>query len=130
MADKGGIVAVNGGRGIIQRRQQVFLDIADIGGVLLHPFQHILDVGAADLQEPGLHHLGGVVVPGDADHLTVGADGIHHELHQLIQTVPVQLFILGEDIVVDILQNDLPVAFTLPHPVLSDPAFFSGGRVT
>ena len=38
--------------------------------------------------------------------------------------------ILGEDIVVDILQNDLPAALALPHPVLSDPAFFSGGRGT
>ena len=38
--------------------------------------------------------------------------------------------ILGEDIVVDILQNDLPAALALSHPVLSDSAFFSGGRGT
>ena len=126
MVDEGCVVAVHRDRRVIQRRQQVLLDIADIGGILPHPFQHILDVGAVDLQEPGLHHLGGVVVPGDTDHLPVGADGIHHELHQLVQTVPVQLFILDEDIVVDILQNDLPVAFTLPHPVLPDPAFSLG----
>ena len=122
---------VNAGGGAYKadmREIQERLD--EIGGVLPHPFQHILDVGAVDLQEPGLHHLGGVVVPGDTDHLPVGADGIHHELHQLVQTVPVQLFILGEDIVVDILQNDLPVALALSHPVLSDPAFFSGGRGT
>ena len=128
MADEGCVIAVHRDWGVIQRGQQIFLDIADIGDVLPHPFQHILDVGAVDLQEPGLHHLGGVVIPGDTDHLPVGTDGIHHELHQLVQTVPVQLFILGEDIVVDILPNDLPVALALPHPVLSDPAFFSGGR--
>ena len=130
MVDEECVVAVHCDRCVIQRRQQIFLDIADIGDVLPHPVKDILDVGAVDLQEPGFHHLGGVVVPGDTDHLPVGADGIHHELHQLVQTVPVQLFILDEDIVVDILQNDLPVAFTLPHPVLSDPAFFSGGRGT
>ena len=119
---------VNAGGGAYKadmREIQERLD--EIGGVLPHPFQHILDVGAVDLQKPGLHHLGGVVIPGDTDHLSVGADGIHHEFHQLVQTVPVQLFILGEDIVVDVLKNDLPVALALPHPVLSDPAFFSGG---
>ena len=63
MADEECVVAVHCDRRVIQRRQQIFLDIADIGGVLPHPFQHILDVGAADLQEPGLHHLGGVVAP-------------------------------------------------------------------
>ena len=51
MAHQGSVVAVDGGRGVIQSGQQVFLDIADIGGVLPHPVQHILDVGTVQLQE-------------------------------------------------------------------------------
>ena len=127
MADKGCIVAVHRDRRVIQRRQQIFLDIVDIGGVLPHPVKDIFDVRGVQLQEPRPDDLSRVIIPGYTDHFPVGADGIHHELHQLVQTVPVQLFILGEDIVVDILRNDLPVALALPHPVLSDPAFFSGG---
>ena len=121
MVDEGCVVAVHRDRRVIQRRQQIFLDIADIGGVLPHPFQHILDVGAVDLQKPGLHHLGGVVIPGDTDHLSVGADGIHHELHQLVQMVFIQLDVLRENVIFDVLQNQCPIAFPLSHPVLSDP---------
>ena len=51
MAHQGSVVAVDGGRGVIQSGQQVFLDIADIGGVLPHTVQHILDVGTVQLQE-------------------------------------------------------------------------------
>ena len=51
MADKGCVIAVHRDRGVIQRRQQIFLDVADIGGVLPHPVQHILDVGTVQLQE-------------------------------------------------------------------------------
>ena len=58
MVDEKCVVAVHRDRRVIQRRQQIFLDIADIGGVLPHPVKDILDVGAADLQKPGLHHLG------------------------------------------------------------------------
>ena len=128
MADKGGIVAVNGGRGVIQRRQQIFLDSADIGGIFPHPVKDVLNVGAVQLQKPGLYHLGGVIVPGNADHLPLGADGIHHKLHQLVQTIPVKPVILRERIILDVLQNELTIAFTLSHLVLSDP--LPGGRGT
>ena len=47
-------IAVDGGRGIIQGSQQIFLDVADIGGVVSHTVQHILDVGTTQLQEPDL----------------------------------------------------------------------------
>ena len=37
MAHQGSVVAADGGRGVIQGGQQVFLDVADIGGVFPHP---------------------------------------------------------------------------------------------
>ena len=119
MAHQGGVVAVDGGRGVIQSGQQVFLDIADIGGVLPHTVQHILDMGTVQLEEPGLYHLRRVVIPGDADHLPVGTHRIHHELHQLVQTVPVKAVVLDEAVILDVLQNQFPIALPFPHPVPS-----------
>ena len=37
MVDEGCVVAVHRDRRVIQRRQKIFLDIVDIGGVLPHP---------------------------------------------------------------------------------------------
>ena len=63
MCIRDSIVAVNGGRSVIQGSQQIFLDVADIGGVLPHTVQHILNVGNVQLQEPGFDHLRRIVVP-------------------------------------------------------------------
>ena len=127
VAHQGSVVAVDGGRGVIQSGQQVFLDIADIGGVLPHTVQHILDVGAVQLQEPGLDHLRRVVVPGNADGLPVGAHRIHHELHQFVQTVPVKRMVSDEVVILDVLQNQFPVVLPFPHPIPSGPIRAPGG---
>ena len=107
--------------------EQVFLDIADIGGILPHPIQHILDVRAVQLQEPGLDHLRRVVVPGNADGLPAGAYRVHHELHQLVHAVPVKLMALDEAVVLDVLQNQFPVVLPFPHPIPSGPIRAPGG---
>ena len=52
MARQGGVVVADGGWGVIQGGQQVFFDIADIGGILPHPVQYLLDMGAVQFQEP------------------------------------------------------------------------------
>ena len=124
---QGRIVAVDGGRGVIQGSQQIFLDVADIGGVLPHTFQHILDVGTVQLQEPGFDHFRRIVVPRNADRLPVGTDGIHHELHQLVQAVTVHALVLYEDVILDVLQNQFPIVLSLPHPVPSSPFGLCGG---
>ncbi len=124
---QGRIVAVDGGRGVIQGSQQIFLDVADIGGVLPHTVQHILDVRTVQLQEPGFDHLRRIVVPGNADRLLAGTDGIHHELHQLVQAVTVHTLVLYEDVILDVLQNQFPITLSLPHPVPSGPFGPYGG---
>ena len=130
MVHQGRIVAVDGGRGVIQGSQQIFLDIADIGGVLPHTVQHILDVRTVQLQEPGFHHLRRIVVPGNADHLPPGTDGIHHELNQFIQHIPIQPVIPAQIVILDILQNQFPIALSLPHPVPSGSFGLCGGLGT
>ena len=64
---QGRIVAVDGGRGVIQRRQKIFLDIADIGGVVLHTVHDILNMGTVQLHKPGLCHLRRIIVSGNAE---------------------------------------------------------------
>ena len=124
---QGRIVAVDGGRGVIQGSQQIFLDVADIGGVLPHTVQHILDVRTVQLQEPGFDHLRRIVVPGNADRLLAGTDGIHHELHQLVQAVTIHALVLYEDVILDILQNQFPIALSFSYPILSGPIGPCGG---
>ena len=55
------------------------------------------------------HQLGGVVVPGNADRLSPGADSFKHEVNNLVQPVPVKLHILHENVIGDIVLDDLPV---------------------
>ena len=57
----------------------------------------------------------------DQNILPVGADGIHHEVHQLVQPVFIQLHILRENVIFDVLQNQCPIALPLSHPILSRP---------
>ena len=52
---------------------------------------------------------------------------VHHELHQLVQAVPVKLTALDEVVILDVLQNQFPIALALPHPVPSHPVRTPGG---
>ena len=75
MSDKGGVIAVNGVWCVEKNRKQVLLDVAYLGGVLVHTVNHKLDMAAVQLHKLRLHKLGGVVVPGNAYYLAAGADG-------------------------------------------------------
>lgn len=80
---QGRIVAIDGGRDVIQSREQIFFDVVDIGGILPYSVQRILEAGAAQLQEPGFDYLCRIVVLGNADRLHAGTNSIHHESYQL-----------------------------------------------
>ena len=72
MVDLGTVITVHCCRGIIQRRQQVCLDIADFCSVLVNTVKDILQVAGIDLQETALYHLPGKIIPGDTDIWTFG----------------------------------------------------------
>lgn len=57
MVDEGGIVAADGAGRVEQRRQQVFLDVADVGGVLLQAVKDVLDVGGGNGQNQGVSNI-------------------------------------------------------------------------
>lgn len=81
------------------------------------------------LQEPRPDDFRRVIIPGHTDHLPVGTDGIHHELHQFVQPIFIQLHILRKNIIFDVLQNQCPIAFPLSHPVLSGPFLGAGDLI-
>ncbi len=106
------MVAHGGGR-VEQHRQKVLLHVPYLGGVLLQAVHDKLDVGAVQLQEAGTHHLMGEVRPGNPGGLTLRADGFHQQLHDLVQVLPIGPKPLFEAVILDILQNQLPITFHL-----------------
>ena len=121
-----GIVAPDGEGGIVQSRQQIFLDIANPGGILFHTGHDVLDMGTVQFQEPGLDHLRRKIVAGNADGFPGGTDRIQNDFHDFVQLLPVYLGIVRKNVIVDILQNDLPIGFSDIHPIPSHPCH--GGR--
>src|SRR5699024_9962827 len=79
VVDLGRVVVVHGGGGVEQHGQQVLLDVADLGGVVVQTLHDELDVGAVQFQEPGPNHLVGEVRPGDPGGLASGADRLHNQ---------------------------------------------------
>ena len=103
MLHQGRIVAVDGDWGIIQRRQQIFLDVADIGGVVLHAVHDILNMRTVQLQEPGLDHFCRIIVPGNTDRLAGRTYGIHDQLRDLVQHLMVNTVTVFPEVIFDIL---------------------------
>lgn len=61
------VVAVDGGWRVEERRKQIFLDVADIGGILVQAFDDILDVGAIQPKQLVLDERCRIFVSGDND---------------------------------------------------------------
>ena len=124
---QGRIVAVDGGRGVIQRRQKVFLDIADIGGVVLHAVHDILNMGAVQLHKPGLYHLRRIIISGNADDFAGRTYGIHDQVNDLVKLLTVDMAVLHQIAVLNVIQNHFTITFSGSHPIRSHPCP-CGGR--
>ena len=72
MVDLRTVIAIHRCRSVIQRRQQVCLDIPDFCSVLVNTVKDILQVTGIDLQETALYHLSGKIIPGNTDIWTFG----------------------------------------------------------
>ena len=101
-------------------------DIVNPGGILLHAGHDVLDMGTVQFQESGFDHLCRKIITGNADGFPGGADRVQNDLHDLVQLLPVYPGIVRQDLIVDVLQNDLPIDFSDIHPIHSHPR--SGGR--
>ena len=80
-------------------------DVTDIGAILPHTVQHILDVGTVQFQKPRFDHPCWVVVPRNVKYLPAVTNVVHHASHQLVQTITISALVLYGDIILDVLQN-------------------------
>ena len=96
-------INADGDRGVIQGRQQILLDVADIGGVIPHAVHDILHMGTVQLHKAGFHHLRRIIVTGYTDRLSGRTDGIHDQLRNLVKLLTVHLRILNQILIPDVL---------------------------
>lgn len=71
---------------MIERRHQVLPDIAHLRVLLIEAQKDVLDVMIAQLFEPVLDYLGGVILSCDLDIWPAAAQRLRHDLHDLVQT--------------------------------------------
>ena len=102
---QGRIIAVDGGRGVIQRRQKVFLDIADIGGVVLHAVHDILNMRTVQLHKTGLYYLRRIIVSGNADDFAGRTHGIHDQVNDFVKLLTVDMAVLHQIAVLDVIRR-------------------------
>ncbi len=107
--DKGRVVVGNGAGGVEQHSPQVLFDIADFRCVLPQTVKDKADMFAGQLHVLGFHQLGRVVVPGDTDCLSGGADGFQHQVYDFVKLFTVNAPVLNEIGILDVLQNDFPI---------------------
>ena len=117
VVDLGGIVVLYGDRGVVQHGQQVLLHVPYLGGVLSEAVEHEADVFGIQLQQPGLYHCLGKIVPRHPDIFLFRADRLHH----LVQLTSVIRMLPHKIIVADILRNQFPIGvhLVLAHPTAS-----------
>ena len=109
-----GVVVADRGRRIKQHRKQILLHVADFGGIVPQAFHDKLDVGSnpASKNGSGPPH-GGEVAASDPGGFPLGADGLHHQLHNLVQVLPVGGKLPAQVVILDVLQNQIPITFHL-----------------
>ena len=81
------VIKLHCGWCVVQRCEQVLFHISDWAAVLCKAHQHKADMVSVQLHETTTHHLGGFIVPGNAQHLAVGGAGVHQQIHDLIDGV-------------------------------------------
>ena len=72
-----------------------------------------LDMGAVQLQKARTHDLMREVRPGDPGGLSFGTDRFYQQLYNLVQVIPVERITPLQTVILDILQNQLPIIFYL-----------------
>ncbi|EQJ59546.1 hypothetical protein QSK_1018 [Clostridioides difficile P29] len=103
---KGRVIAANRRRGIEKGSFHVLLDVADFGGVFLHTVQYKADMFAVQFHKFCFYKLCRVVVPGDTDCSSFGADGFKNKGKDFLYPVPVKVSVLYQIVVLDIVLDD------------------------
>ena len=72
---------------IVQRSEQILFHITDRTAVLCKALEHKADMVGIQLHKTAAYHLGGLIVPGNAQQLAFGGTGVHKQVHDLIDGV-------------------------------------------
>ena len=99
-------ILANRRRGIEKGSFHVLLDVADFGGVFLHTVQYKADMFAVQFHKFCFYKLCRVVVPGDTDCSSFGADSFKNKGKDFLYPVPVKVSILYQIVVLDIVLDD------------------------
>ena len=94
-----------------QRSQQILPDIPNPRCVLLQAVRDETEMFAVQLQQLRPHDLGWVVIACNADSVSGIANCLLHQLDDLGKLLPVNTRIACQNVVVNILQDQFPVAF-------------------
>ena len=78
---------LHGGGCVVQRSKQILFHVSDRAAVLCKALQHKANMVGVQLHKPAAYHLGGLIVPGNAQRLAVGGTGIHQQIYDLIDGV-------------------------------------------
>ena len=76
-----------GGGCVVQRSEQILFHVTDWAAVLCKALQHKTDMVGVQLHKAAAHHLGGLIVPGNAQQLAVGSAGVHQQIHDLVEGI-------------------------------------------
>ncbi len=96
---------------IEQRSQQILPDIPNPRCVLLQAIHDETDVLTVQLQQLRPHDLGWVVIACNTNSAAGAANCLLHQLDDLVKLLPVNVRITCQNVVVNILQNQFPIAF-------------------
>ena len=102
MRYKGRVIAANRRRGIEKGSFHVLLDVADFGGVFLHTVKYKADMFAVQFHKPCFYKLCRVVIPGDTDCFSFGADGFKNKGKDFLYPVPVKVSVLYQIVVLNL----------------------------
>ena len=72
---------------VIQRSEQILFHVSDRAAVLCKTLQHKADMVGVQLHKATAYHLGGLIVPGNAQRLAVGGTGVHQQIYDLIDGI-------------------------------------------
>lgn len=105
------VIAAHRTRRVEQHGQQILPDIPNPCCVLLQAVHDKSDMLAVQLQQLRPHDLGWIVIACNADSAAGTANRLLHQLGDLVKLLSVNVRIICQNIVVDVLQNQFPIAF-------------------
>ena len=114
MRNQSGVIAVHRARCVEQRSKQILPDVPNFRCVLLQAVHDKADVLTVQLQQLRPHDLGWVVAACNANSAAGAANCLLHEIDDLVKLLLVNVRIICQNVVVDVLQNQFPIAFKRP----------------